>query len=67
MAMENVLITADAVEASEYPELSDSFQVYAVPLTVANNKIRIEGGLPENAFIAQILKGVGVNSDLAKS
>lgn len=60
MAMESEWITADAVEATEYPELSDQFQVYAVPLTVVNNKIRIEGGLPENVFIDQILKGVRV-------
>lgn len=58
MAMESEWVTADAVEASEYPELSDQYQVYAVPLTVANNKIRVEGGLPENAFIDQILKSI---------
>lgn len=57
MAMESEWITADAVEATEYPELSDQFQVYAVPLTVVNNKIRIEGGMPENMFIDRILKG----------
>ena len=44
MAMESELVTADMVEASEYPELSDSYQVYGVPLTVANNKVRVEGG-----------------------
>lgn len=59
MAMESEWITADAVEASEYPELSDQYQVYAVPLTVANSQVRIEGGLPENVFIDQILKGIG--------
>lgn len=62
MAMESEWITADAVEASEYPELSDRYQVYAVPLTVANSKVRIEGGMPENLFIDQILKGVGAKN-----
>lgn len=60
MAMENELITADMVEASEFAELSELFQVYAVPLTVANSKVRIEGGMPEQMFIPQILQGVGV-------
>ncbi len=60
MAMESELITADMVEASEYPELSDSYQVYGVPLTVANEKVRIEGGMPEQMFIPQILQGIGV-------
>jgi hypothetical protein len=60
MAMESELITADMVEASEYPELSDSYQVYGVPLTVANEKVRVEGGMPEQMFISQILQGIGV-------
>ena len=60
MAMESELITADMVEASEYPELSDSYQVYGVPLTVANETVRVEGGMPEQMFIPQILRGIGV-------
>lgn len=62
MAMESELITADMVEASEFAELADAYQVYGVPLTVANNKVRIEGGMPEQMFIAQILQGVGAMS-----
>jgi hypothetical protein len=58
MAMESELVTADAVDASEYPELADYYQVYGVPLTVANSKVRVEGGMPEPMFIGQILKGV---------
>lgn len=62
MALESDWVTADAVEASEYPDLSEKYQVYAVPLTVANEKIRIEGGLPETQFIQQILQGVARNA-----
>ena len=62
MAIENEWITADAVEASEYPELADAYQVYGVPLTVANDKTRVEGGMPEPQFIQQILQGIGVNA-----
>jgi predicted DsbA family dithiol-disulfide isomerase len=61
MAMESELITADMVEASEYPELSELYQVYGVPLTVANEKVRVEGGMPEQVFISQILQGIGVS------
>ena len=61
MAIENELITADAVEASEYPELADAYQVYGVPLTIANDKTRVEGGMPEPLFIQQILLGIGAN------
>ena len=60
MAMESVLVTADMVEASEFAELSEAYQVYGVPLTVANEKVRIEGGMPEQMFITQILQGIGI-------
>ncbi len=55
MAMESVLVTADMVDASEYPELSDSFNVYGVPLTVVNDSGRIEGGMPEQMFVPRVL------------
>ncbi len=60
MAMESDLITADMVDASEFAELSDHYQVYGVPLTVANEKVRLEGGMPEQMFIPQILQKFGV-------
>ena len=57
------MITADMVDASEYAELSDRYQVYSVPLTVANDKVRIEGGMPEQMFIPRILQGIGIKVD----
>jgi len=62
MAMESELVTADMVEASEFQELSQIFQVYGVPLTVVNSKGRIEGGMPEQMFIPQILAQVGTDA-----
>lgn len=55
MAMESELVTADMVDASEYPELSDSFNVYGVPLTVVNGSGRVEGGMPEAMFVPRVL------------
>lgn len=66
MSMESELVTADMVDASEYPELSDSYQVYGVPLTVVNNTGRIEGGMPEQMFIPRVLGGTGANASPAK-
>ncbi|MBI5029432.1 MAG: thioredoxin family protein [Chloroflexi bacterium] len=66
MAMESDLVTADMVEASEYPELADSYQVYGVPLTVANDKVRVEGGMPEPMFVAQIFQGLGLSPQAQK-
>ncbi len=55
------MVTADMVDASEYPELADMYQVYGVPLTVANEKVRIEGGMPEPMFIPRVLQWIGVS------
>ena len=63
MAIESELVTADMVEASEFAELADHYQVYGVPLTVANDKLRIEGGMPEQMFIPRILQGIGMTVD----
>lgn len=55
MAMETELVRADMIEASEFPELSERFSVYAVPLTVVNDRVRIEGGMPEAMFVQRVL------------
>lgn len=55
MAIESELVTADMVDASEFADLSDSYQVYGVPLTVVNDKGRVEGGMPEQMFIPRVL------------
>ncbi len=60
MAIENPLISADMVEASEFPELSQQYSVYGVPLTVANENVRLEGGAPEGYFVPELLKKLGV-------
>jgi predicted DsbA family dithiol-disulfide isomerase len=55
-AMGNDLIRADAIEASEFPELSTQYLVYAVPRTVINGGTFIEGSLPEDFFLDAVLK-----------
>lgn len=54
--MENDLITAESIEATEFPELSRQYRVMAVPRTVINDKVAIEGALPESMFIDRILE-----------
>jgi hypothetical protein len=60
MAIENELIRADMIEATEFPELSQRYAVYGVPLTVANERVRFEGGAPEPYFIPSLLQQLGV-------
>ena len=57
-AIENELIRADAIEASEFPDLSARYRVYAVPRTVINGEGFIEGALPEDFFLDALLKAI---------
>ena len=56
MAMENDSITAECIEATEFPDLSRQYHVMAVPRTVVNDKVAIEGSMPETMFIDRILE-----------
>jgi predicted DsbA family dithiol-disulfide isomerase len=55
MAFANTNITAIAVEATEFPDLSRRYRVTGVPKTVVNEDIEILGGLPQDAFVEQVL------------
>ncbi len=58
MALESDMVQADMVEASEFPHLVQKYNVFAVPKTVANEKVSFEGALPEQRFLEQILKAI---------
>ncbi len=67
MAIENDLVRADMIEATEYPELSERYQVYGVPLTVVNEKVRLEGGAPEAYFVPRLMQQLGVSFSSEKT
>ncbi len=56
--MENELITADAVEISEYPHLAQKYRVMGVPKTVINEEQSIEGSGPESMLLSKILEAI---------
>ncbi|HVZ23840.1 MAG TPA: thioredoxin family protein [Vicinamibacterales bacterium] len=56
MAVENDLITATCVEASEFIDLSRRYRVTGVPKTVANDRIEILGAVPEETFVRDIVQ-----------
>lgn len=58
-ALENSLIEADCVEATEFPDLAGRHRVFAVPKIVINDKTSFEGALPEQLFLDEVLKAVG--------
>ncbi len=54
-AMESDKVTADMVEAIEFPHLSQEFNVRGVPKTIANKRDAAEGALPEAQLLARVL------------
>jgi len=48
--MESDLITADMVEATEFPHLAQRYAVRAVPRTIINETGVIEGAMSPQAF-----------------
>lgn len=58
LAIESDLITADMVEAIEFPHLSNKYHVQGVPRTVINDNIHQEGAVPEPMLLAKLLEAV---------
>ncbi|MCR4428311.1 MAG: thioredoxin family protein [Caldiserica bacterium] len=56
IAFESPLVRSSMIEAIEFPDLSNRFQVYSVPKTVINDLYSFEGALPEGPFIDQVIK-----------
>ena len=56
MAIESPRVTADVIEASEFPRLSQEYAVSAVPKTVVNDRGEILGARPEAGFLAEVLR-----------
>ena len=64
MAVESPLIRATCVEATEFMDLSRSYQVTGVPKTVvAGTDAEILGALPEDAFVSQLVGGEQTTPD----
>ena len=51
MAVESPNITADVIEASEFPELIQRYGVRGVPKTVINGSVGVEDAVPEAAML----------------
>jgi len=53
-AIENDLVKADVIDASEFPHLGLKYGVMGVPKTVINEKIEFVGVLPEDLFLEHV-------------
>ncbi len=49
------LITADIINAQEFPETAQKYNVFAVPKIIINETMQFEGAIPENDFVNKIL------------
>ena len=58
MAFYSPRVQADMIEATEFPQLAQKYNVYSVPRTVINEKEFIEGVVPEAQLIDKIRSAI---------
>jgi len=56
--MESEFITADMIEAAEFPHLVNKYGVFGVPRTVINETTSVEGSVPEEKILSEIMKAL---------
>ena len=63
MAVASDKVRADCIEAGEFPELSQQYQVSAVPKIIINDRVEFAGALPEPQFLSAVLQAVGTETE----
>lgn len=58
IAMENDFVTGDMVEATEFPEISNKYDVQSVPKIVINETVEFVGALPEDQFVDRVISAL---------
>jgi len=61
MAVESEHVTADVIEAMEFPDLSRRYAVRGVPKIVINETTEFVGALPEADYLAQVRRAIEGN------
>ena len=54
-ALASPRVSAAAIEATEFPQLADAMDVWAVPRIVVNGVPQWDGSVPERVFLDRIL------------
>ncbi len=62
MSLESPLVKGAMVEATEFPDLAQKYEVYGVPKTIFNDSVSLEGAVPEEMFLEHLLKAAGVKN-----
>ncbi|HCC48383.1 MAG TPA: glutaredoxin [Elusimicrobia bacterium] len=55
-ALASAQITAEMVEASEFPDLANKYEVSGVPQIVVNETVKLVGAQPESAMLKAVLE-----------
>jgi len=63
MAVESEHVTADVIEATEFPDLARRYRVRGVPKIVVNDSVEFVGALPETDYVAYLKSAVSRNGD----
>ncbi|HTW90811.1 MAG TPA: thioredoxin family protein [bacterium] len=56
-AVESDRVSLSVIDATEFPQLANLYNVMAVPRTVVNRVYSFEGALPEERMVDELLKG----------
>ena len=56
MAIESPRVRTDIIEATEYPELVARYAVRGVPRTIVDDRVAIEGAVPEPDLLEAVLQ-----------
>jgi glutaredoxin-like protein len=65
MAIASDWVTADAVDAAEFPDLAARYHVHGVPRTVINESVHVEGAVPEAMLMAELIPMLESQAPLA--
>jgi len=65
MAVESAHVTADVIEAMEFPDLAQRYGVRGVPKIVINETTEFVGALPEEQYLAHVRAAVEANGKAA--
>ena len=63
MAVESAYVTADVIEAMEFPDLARRYSVRGVPKIIINDAVEFVGAQPESEFLKYIKESLEPNGD----
>ena len=63
LALASRLVVAEAIEASSFPQLARQYQVWAVPKTVVNDRVAVDGAVPDEVLWSAIAQALGIPPD----